>query len=93
MNDCFDYIDDMCAKIYEEMSKAEDERIFNEMKDKGQIDKPVLICSRKIKYQIESMLPNKFCMLATDLCEDDKVYMVTDKRVADNIRNIVKAGE
>lgn len=88
-----DYFGDMWDKICEEMVKAEEERIFNEMKDKDQIDKPVLICSRKIKHQIESMLPNKFCMLATDLCEDDKVYMVTDKRVADNIRNMLKVGE
>lgn len=82
----FDAWNDVWDMICKEQAKAHDRLLFEEMKAKEQIIKPVLICSRKIKHQIESALPGMFCILGTDLCEDDKVFMVTDKTLAGTIR-------
>ena len=82
----FDAWKDIWDMICKEQAKAHDKLLFDELKNKQQMVEPVLICSRKIKQQIESKLPNMFCILATDLCGDDKAYMVTDKEMADNVR-------
>ena len=82
----FNAWDDIWDMICKEQAKAHDRLLFEEMKNNKQIEPPVLICNREIKYVIESALPKMFCILATDLCEKDKVYMVTDKAIADNIR-------
>ena len=88
----FDAWNDIWDMICKEQAKAQDRLLFEEMKEKGQITEPVLICNREIRYQIESVFPNRFCILASDLC-DDKVYMVTDRAIADNIRQNLKWAE
>ena len=70
--------------------ESEEKRVFEELKEKSKIVKPVLICSKKIKYLLNVMFPNYFCILATNVCEADKVYMVTDNELADNIRESLK---
>lgn len=81
-NNFIDMWDEICRKNI----KEHEQRLFNEMKDKQQIVSPVLICNRETKHVIESALPNMFCIIATEFCEKDKVYMVNDKTLADNIR-------
>ena len=82
----FDEWCDIWDMICKEQAKAQDRLLFEEMKNNKQIESPVLICNREMKYMIERALPKMFCILATDLCEKDKVYMVTDKELANNIR-------
>ena len=82
----FNAWDDIWDMICKEQAKEQDRLRFEEMKVNRQIDSPVLICNRETRRMIEKALPNMFCILATDLCEKDKVYMVTDKAIADNIR-------
>lgn len=73
---------------FDEYSKAilemEDNRLYKEMLEKEQIERAVLICNRENKFELKGVCPN-LCILGTDLC-DDKVYMVTDRTIADNIR-------
>lgn len=90
-NNFIDVFNEICRKKRIET----EQRIFNEMKYNQQIVSPVLICNRETKHTIERVLPNMFYILATDLCEKDKAYMVTDKELADNIRNWIdmKEGE
>lgn len=78
---------DMLDKICEELARMEEERTFQEMKLKKQIEEAVFICSRHMKYVIQTALPQyDFYILAIDVCEDDKLYMITDKELANNIR-------
>ena len=81
--------DDFWDKICKEVAKSQDRLLFNEMKEKAQITKPVLICCRDMKYQIMKAFPGMFDILGTDVCEPDKVYIVTDKELANNIRKIL----
>ena len=66
----------------------EDKRIYNEMLEKEQIESAVLICNRENELKLKDIFPN-LCILGTNLC-DEKVYMVTDKRIAENIRDMMK---
>lgn len=68
-----------------EQVKAEYKMIFSDMILNKYIEEPVLICNRETRDIIERELPHRFCILANDLCEN-KVYMVTDRELADNIR-------
>ena len=69
----------------------EELRTFKDMKAKGQLSEAVLICSRKTKFVIQTSLPQyDFDIIGTDLCEDDKLYMVTDKTIAEKIRQNMK---
>lgn len=84
-------MDDLLGmKLWEEIcewtAKTEDLRMLNDMIAKEKIMEPVLITSRHTRHIIESVLPNMFCILSTDLLTDDKVYMVCDKAIADSIR-------
>lgn len=84
-------MDDLLGmKLWEEIcewtANAEDLRILNDMIATEKIVEPVLITSRHTRHIIESVLPNMFCILSTDLLTDDKVYMVCDRAIADNIR-------
>lgn len=74
--------------ILEAVQKMEDFRRFEEMRTKEVIRRAVIICNRENKYKIKQAIP-ELCVLGTDVC-DDKVYMVTDKELAENIRRGIK---
>lgn len=74
--------------IQEEYQKAESLRILKELISTEKIKTPVLICNRKNKHILKQIIPNSY-ILATDLAEE-KVYMVTDETIADNIREMLK---
>ena len=75
-----DYWDEVCKGVAE----MEDKRVYNEMLMKRQMMTPaVLICNRENKFKLKSLFPN-LCIFGTDLC-DDKIYMVTDKLIAESI--------
>lgn len=76
-------------KICKEVAKMQEEEAFNRLKAEGKLQSPVIICSRKIGRKLKVFMPN-ICVLATDLCEDDKAYMVTDETIADNIRQYLR---
>lgn len=76
--------DEVCKAVAE----MEDKRIYNEMLEKEQIESAVLICNRENKFKLKSIFPN-LCVLGTDLC-DEKIYMVTDKKIAENIKDMLK---
>lgn len=79
---------DLMALIRKSIMEDEDKRIYNEMLMKGQIEAAVIICNRENKYKLKSLFPG-LCVLGTDLC-DEKLYMVTDKTIAENIRENLK---
>lgn len=76
--------DEVCKAVAE----MEDKRIYNEMLMKEQIEAAVIICNRENKHRLKALFPN-LCVLGTDHC-DDKIYMVTDKTIAENIRESLK---
>ena len=82
---------DLFDAISEAVQKAEDARKFKELKDTKAIEDAVLICNRDNKFKLKSAFPN-LCILGTDAC-DDKVYMVLDKEIAENIRTNLKEAE
>ena len=79
-----DYWDEVCRSVAE----MEDKRVYNEMLMKEQMTPAVLICNRENKYKLKSLFPN-LCIFGTDLC-DDKIYMVTDKLIAESIKDGLK---
>jgi len=74
--------------IIEAVNRAKEIERFQELKEKQMIQDVVLICNRENKYKINCAIPD-ICIFGTDAC-DDKVYMVTDKELAENIRKVVK---
>ena len=74
--------------IIEAVNRAEEIKRFQELKEKQMIKDVVLICNRENKYKINCAIPD-ICILGTDVC-DDKIYMVMDKELAENIRRVVK---
>lgn len=74
--------------ISKKFAEAESKRIYNEMLEKEQIESAVIFCNRENKFKLKSIFPN-LCVLGTDLC-DGKIYMVTDKKIAENIKDMLK---
>ena len=74
----------ICDEIDEYVNKMTDELLWQEMKDKQQVESAVIICNRENKIKLKSAMPN-LCVFGTDLC-DEKIYMVTDRTIANNIR-------
>ena len=72
-------------KICKEVSKMADEQAFKEALAQEKLKDVVLVCNRENKHKLLLAIPT-LCILGTDLC-DDQIYMVTDKDMADNIRN------
>lgn len=79
---------DLMALIRKSIMEDEDKRIYNEMLMKEQIETAVIVCNRENKHRLKGLFPN-LCVLGTDHC-DDKIYMITDKTIADNIRESLK---
>ena len=75
--------------ILEAVQKMEDLRKFEELRKAEAIRNAVIICNRENKYKIKQAIPD-LCVLGTDVC-DDKVYMVTNKELAENIRQNLRA--
>ena len=71
----------------EVIAQLEEAERIKELKFKEQIEEAVFICNHHMKYMIQTALPQyDFCIVGNDACEDDKLYMITDKTLADNIR-------
>ena len=87
-----EYILDLLHRETEERIKEylenENKRLFNEMLEKEQIEPAVVICNRENKFKLKGVCPN-LCILGTDIC-DNKIYMVIDKTIAENIRECLK---
>ena len=79
---------DTMEEVYKAVAEMENKRIYNEMLMKEQIETAVIICNRENKHRLKELFPN-LCVLGTNHC-DDKIYMVTDKTIADNIRESLK---
>ena len=73
---------DEVAKFYIEQ---ENKRVFEELRSAKRITEAVLICNKENAYKIKGRLPNVY-ILVTELCDKDKIYMVTDEILADNIK-------
>ena len=76
--------DEMCKMIAENANR----QAYMEALEQEKIQSAVLVCNRENKYKLLSVIPT-LCILGTDLC-DDKIYMITDKEMADNARKIIK---
>jgi hypothetical protein len=75
-------------KVADDLAKKQEELIFERAKEVGDIEDAVLIMHPKHKrLMIESGL--KPYILWTSLCEEDKAYMVTDKVMKNNIKEII----
>lgn len=75
------------ARACEVIAQLEEAERIKELEFKKQIEEAVFICNRHMKYVIQTALPQyDFCIVGNDACEDDKLYMITDKALADNIR-------
>lgn len=81
----FSALDDVWDMILKEQAIANDKMRLEDIIINKQIEEPVLICNKKTRDIIESALPHRFCILASDLC-NDSVFMVTDRILANNIR-------
>ena len=68
-----------------EFQKSMDVAAFEEMKSNGSITEPIIICSSSVKDALSVALPNAL-IIATSSCEDNKAYMVTDAKLAQNMR-------
>ena len=77
-------LDDICAAI----QKMEDLRRYEELRTQEAIRNAVIVCNRENKWKLKQAIP-ELCVLGTDVC-DDKIYMVTDKELAENIRRGIK---
>lgn len=77
-------LDDISAAI----QKMEDLRRFEELRTQEAIRNAVIVCNRENKWKLKQAIP-ELCVLGTDVC-DEKIYMVTDKELAENIRRMIK---
>lgn len=79
--------------ILEKMREENDKRIYQDVKDQGRIDEAILIAHPKHKdilgdalYQITGRID----VVWSSVCEEDKLYMITDKETIKNIREYWK---
>ena len=78
--------DEMCKEVAKMMDKI----AFDEARNSGKVVEPVLICNRGNKFMLHQIFRGMdLCIYGTDLC-DNKIYMVTDKELAENIREGLK---
>lgn len=77
-------LDDISAAI----QKMEDLRRFEELRIQEAIRNAVLICNRENKFKLKQAIP-ELCVLETDFC-DNKIYMITDKELAENVRGMIR---
>ena len=86
-----DWLYDDFDKMCEDYAKMQEQRAFEDLKDSKSIEDAVLIMNPKHKdIIIESGL--KCCILWSNLCPEDKTYMVTDKEIKANLREMIDNG-
>lgn len=68
-----------------EIQKSMDTAALEEMKCNGTIAEPIIICSSSVKDTLSVAIPNAL-IIATSCCEKDKAYVVTDKKLAQDLR-------
>lgn len=81
-------------RVRELIIKSEDERIFQQTKDEGKIEPAVLICNKENKFKLldafhDANVYPHISVFCTELC-GDSIYMVTDKELAQRIRDAVR---
>ena len=76
-------------KMLSQMNKNIEEKIFQDVKDQGRIDEVILIANPKHEGILSDALyqiTGRIDVLWSSVCEEDKLYMITDKKVIKNIR-------
>lgn len=71
------------------MQEANDKWIFQDAKKQGKIDEIILIANPKHEGILSDALyqiTGRIDVLWSSVCEEDKLYMITDKEVIKNIR-------
>ena len=76
---------DEINKTAEQFAKIQDKKLFQEKKSDGTIVEPVFIINPIHKGVIRDSGLD-IDVLWSDLCEKDKVFAITDKKICDNFR-------
>jgi hypothetical protein len=79
--------------ILENMREENDKRIFQDAKDQFKIDEAILIAHPKYKDILSDALyqiTGRIDVVWSSVCEEDKLYMITDKETIKNIREYWK---
>ena len=79
----------MDVVAFKEVMDQREKEIFDQIRREGKIREAVLLCSPKNKYKLKSAVPDLF-IVGTMACDDTKVYMVTDKEWAEQMKRTVK---
>ncbi len=77
------------SKIIEKMQEETEKQIFEGAKDQGKIDEVILIANPKHKGILSDALyqiTGRVDVVWSSVCEEDKIYMITDKETVENIR-------
>ena len=89
-------MDDMSQMINDVINKCleiEEKRKIQELKEQGIIVDAVLLCNPKHKKVLSDALHEigikKIPIVWEKYIEDDKIYMVTDKDLVDNIKDAI----
>jgi hypothetical protein len=72
-------------KIIEKLDELEEQKKMQEMKEAKMIEEAVFIMHPKQKW-IVKILGIKY-VIFSHACEEDKIYLITDKDLAQTIRN------
>ena len=91
MRDCdIDYFD----IVAEKMAEANDKRLFEDYKSTEQVSEAVLLMNPKHKGQMGEFLHVsglKVPVIYGKYVEEDKAYMITDKELAKNVREMYES--
>lgn len=75
--------------IIKKMQKENEKQIFQDAKDQGRIDEAILIAHPKYKDILSDALyqiTGRIDVVWSSVCEEDELYMITDKETIKNIR-------
>ena len=81
----FEEWDDILKKMQEE----KEQQNFQDVKEQGRIDEVILIANPKHKGILSDALyqiTGRVDVVWSSVCEEDKLYMITDKETNENIR-------
>ena len=85
--------DDWWNDIFEKIQEENEKQNFQNAKDQGKIDEVILIANPKHKDILSNALyqiTGRIDVVWSSVCEEDKLYMITDKEVIKNIRKYWK---
>lgn len=89
-------IDFYIENIIKAEQKLAECKAYEEHRKNGDITEAVLVCHPKVANVIRNAIYKagikKIPMLITSLAEEDKVYMITDKDVIEEVRKNVERG-